>query len=304
MEKKNLIWLCVIFFIAAAAAGMLIYTCKDVIDIVKSNPELIVENDIKHVANDGAKNIIKIGPKRIVKIDPSYAGVKYERRKGLITTCSGLIEYDTTTTELYTYPVRNVRLGLPSFMVNASDAVGLEITPQVTYEIDDLDEFLGILDFWETESTMNPGDYVWSYMCSYLYDHIKSAYHTVIYEYSFNALMHENSRQFDENTKREINEKVKSKLNRLFGGYVEIISIDYDCPLPEHYRQCVFEMEKSKEELKQAEKTAREAKKTRDQALKEAKKAADVARARAEKEAELAIPAARELGNYHLLKSL
>lgn len=237
MEKKNLIWLCVIFFVAVAAVWMLIYSCKDDIERIKGGSELIVENDIERIANRGARNIIKIGFNRIVKIDPSYAGMKYERRIGQITTCSGLIEYDTTTTELYTYPVRNVRLLLPSFKVNTSDAVGLEITPQVNYEIDDLYRFLGILDFWETESTMNPGDYVWSYMCSYLYDHIKSAYHTVINEYSFNALMHENSRQFDENTKREINEKVKSKLNRLIGGYVEIISIDYDCSLPEYYRQ-------------------------------------------------------------------
>ncbi len=144
---------------------------------------------------------------------------------------------------------------LSSFSVYTSDAVGLEITPQVTYEINDMDGLINFLDPWELGS-MSVEDCMWSY----LYGSIKREYCMVISEYSFNSLMHENGRQFDENIKREINEKVKSKLNRLF-GYVEIISIDYDCPLPEYYRQCIFEEEKANENLRQAEEEVRRAKK-------------------------------------------
>lgn len=143
---------------------------------------------------------------------------------------------------------------LPSFSAYTSDAVGIEITPQVTYEINDMDGLINFLDPWELEST-NVEDCMWSY----LYGSIKREYCTVICEYSFGSLMHENGRRFDENIKREINEKVKSKLNRLF-GYVEIISIDYDCPLPKYYRQCIFEEEKANENLRQAEEEVRRAK--------------------------------------------
>lgn len=244
MKEKNLIWLCAILLVGAIATVMLVYICKD---------------DIDHV--------VKTGSELTVKIDPSNAGVKYDKNTGRVTTCSGLVEYDTTTTELYIYPICDIRLSLPSFKVYTTDLVGLKISPKVTYKIDDVAGLVFNYKLLELR-TKNLEEYVQLA----LYYSAEGAYRTVIHEYSFNSLMDDNG-QFDENVKREVNGKVKSMLkNRLKKDYIDIISIDYDCPIPEDYQQAVSELEKAKEGVEKAKEGVKKAEEQYRKAKKEQEK--------------------------------
>lgn len=160
---------------------------------------------------------------RIVTVDSEHVGMKYDKRLGDITQCSGRVIYNSMTTEVYVYPVVKY-VNYDSIQVMSADGLRLEVSPTLSYRIDSPVDFfknrLCIFDYEKLQ--MRPESYE-VFEQEGMRRRINLAYATVSSQYSLDSLMRYN---------REFAEEVNSAINSFKedGISVDIIQMSITPP--------------------------------------------------------------------------
>ena len=125
---------------------------------------------------------------RIATVDSEHIGIKYDKRIGEITQCSGRVVYNSMTSELYIYPAAK-KVTCDAIHVMSADNIMFEVFPSLTYRIDSPVEFFKnrLCVFDREKLQMKPETY--EEFENRMNSCIRIAYAEVSREYSLDSLV-------------------------------------------------------------------------------------------------------------------